>query len=280
MKSGKVLVALGVIAVLVVAAFSAASMAFYVTVGAPASGSKSYVIPGDGMAPTIVANDRVISDVGQKPVVGSVVSFDDPIGLYAALVKRVIATEGQTVDVQDGLVTVDGQPELAASIVQGPTQAGPESFPVTVPAGEVWVMGDNRPNSGDSRQFGSIPVDSIRGVVTFVYWPPSRFGPIVEPRPSVAATTAPVVPRQKVLLARKIDVAEFGSAKASWRNAVVSVAVRGDMMIIRMNRELTHDESVEVEAAARATRKKLGLAVDQYQVQGAQTGYLLNYGSL
>ncbi len=280
MKPGKVIVGVGVIAVLVVAAFSAASVAFYVTVGAPAFGSKSYTIPGDGMAPTIIPKDRVISDAGRMPVVGSVVTFDDPVGLYAALVKRVIATEGQTVDVQDGLVTVDGTPELAASIVQGPTQAGPESFPVTVPAGEVWVMGDNRPNSGDSRQFGSIPVASIRGVVTFVYWPPSRFGPIAKPAPSVAASTAPVVSRRQVLLAREIDVAEFGSAKAGWRNAVVSVAVRGDMMIVRVNRELTHEESAAIVAAAQATRKKLGLAVGQYQVQGAQTGYLLNYGSL
>jgi signal peptidase I len=280
LKPGKVIVAFVVIAVLVVAAFSAASVAFYVTVGAPASGSKSYVIPSVGMAPTIVANDRVISDAGQKPVVGSVVAFDDPIGLSAALVKRVIATEGQTVDVQDGLVTVDGKPELAASIVQGPTQAGPESFPVTVPAGEVWAMGDNRPNSGDSRQFGPIPVDSIRGVVTFVYWPPSRFGPIAMPKPSVAATSAPPVPRPQVLLARKIEVAQFGSGKAKWRKAIVSVAVRGDMMIIQVNRELTHEESVAVVAAAQATRKKLGLAVDQYQVQGAETGYLLKYGSL
>ena len=51
-------------------------------------------------------------------------------------------------------------------------------YPYTVPEGELWVMGDNRENSKDSRFFGSVPASSVTGKAFFVYWPLDRIGPI------------------------------------------------------------------------------------------------------
>lgn len=89
------------------------------------------------------------------------------------LIKRVIALAGQTVEVRDGKVIVDGEPTAEpylAVVTQG-------SFsPYTVPQGHVFVMGDNRNVSLDSRDpsVGPIPLNRIRGKAIAVYWPLSR----------------------------------------------------------------------------------------------------------
>ena len=98
------------------------------------------------------------------------------------LVKRVIATAGQTVDLVDGVVYVDGvaldEPYAEGESYPLAAQAEGVSvgFPYTVPEGCVWVMGDNRENSADSRYFGAVPEDDLIGVVVFRYWPLNRFG--------------------------------------------------------------------------------------------------------
>jgi signal peptidase I len=122
------------------------------------------------------------------------------------LVKRVIAVGGQTVEcrVNTGL-TVDGkplsEPYLDPTTMNVPDPSiypclGNEFGPVTVPAGKLWVMGDNRTHSADSRahcsntpgdaqrgllctgdpQAGTIPVDNVIGKARFIAWPPSRWG--------------------------------------------------------------------------------------------------------
>ncbi|MGY1895700.1 signal peptidase I [Nocardia gipuzkoensis] len=116
------------------------------------------------------------------------------------LVKRVIAVGGQTVECCDpqGRVIVDGKPldepyarYLAPYVPGQPYNAsgGREFKPVKVPEGHLWVMGDNRNQSADSRAHitdelqGTVPVDNVRGKAVFKIWPPSRIGPVHSENP-------------------------------------------------------------------------------------------------
>lgn len=142
-----------------------------------------FTIPSGSMIPTIEEGDYVLAEklslrFSGGPEQGDIVVFDDPGGDKPQLIKRVIAVAGQTVDVRDGGVYVDGK-RLDEPYTHGkPTthEPGMIRMPVTVPDGFVWMMGDNRPNSGDSRYFGPVPVDSVHGRAFWTYWPVGRFG--------------------------------------------------------------------------------------------------------
>lgn len=140
-----------------------------------------YIVPTGSMIPTIQINDRVLANklvywVGTEPAQGDVVVLDDPTGQFDMLVKRVVAVGGQTVDLQDGQVLVDGERLIEPYVHGQPTEMQMQSFPYEVPEGDVLVLGDNRTNSADSRTFGSVSVDSIRGRAFWTYWPMDRFG--------------------------------------------------------------------------------------------------------
>ena len=148
-----------------------------------------YTVPSASMEPTIEVGDNIFAqkvtiELGQGVEAGDIVVFENPDSSsdHDVLVKRVIATEGQVVDLVDGVVYVDGE-ALDEDYTQGmsyelATQAeGVEvSYPYTVPEGCVWVMGDNRENSSDSRYFGAVSEDALIGVVCFRYWPLDRIG--------------------------------------------------------------------------------------------------------
>jgi signal peptidase I len=142
-----------------------------------------FVIPTGSMIPTIEINDRVLAEkisyrFFRQPEQGDIVVFDDPTGAHPQLIKRVIAVGGQTVDIQDGAVYVDGK-KLNEPYLHGVrTDPGSVPLPVKIPVGYVWLMGDNRPNSGDSRFIGPQPISAIRGRAVWTYWPLSRFGPL------------------------------------------------------------------------------------------------------
>ena len=146
--------------------------------------AEPFIIPSASMSDTLKVGDRL---VGEKityrtsdPQVGDIVTFTDPERSDVTLIKRVIAVGGQTVDLRDGVVYVDGQ-ALDEPYTDGkpsyelpthsPLLSDGVEYPFTVPEGYLWVMGDNRTNSQDSRYFGAIPVSSVTSKALFVFWP-------------------------------------------------------------------------------------------------------------
>ena len=148
-----------------------------------------YRVPTGSMEPTILVGDQIVGqkvtlELGMDVEGGDIVVFRNPEATseHDILVKRVIATGGQTVDLEGGTVYVDGVP-LTEPYAQGsslplPVQAeGVQvSFPYTVPEGYVWVMGDNRQNSADSRYFGAVSEENLIAVAVVRYWPLDRIG--------------------------------------------------------------------------------------------------------
>lgn len=147
---------------------------------------QAYEIPSGSMEDTIMTGDMVFSEkltyYGSEPQPGDIITFKDPEIPSRTLIKRVVATGGQTVQLIDGKVYVDGR-ELDEPYTDGKeswpllsSYGSPVEYPYTVPEGELWVMGDNRTNSQDSRYFGSIPVSSVTGKAIFKYWPLDSIG--------------------------------------------------------------------------------------------------------
>ena len=141
-----------------------------------------YEIPSGSMEETIMTGDMVFSEkvsyYVRTPQRGDIVTFDDPEVAGRTLIKRVIAVGGQTVNLVDGSVYVDGvkldEPYTNGKESRPLARTAPGaniSFPYKVPQGEIWVMGDNRTQSQDSRYFGSIPVSSVTGRGALIYWP-------------------------------------------------------------------------------------------------------------
>lgn len=150
--------------------------------------AEPYVIPTESMAPTIPVGSVCLGIKGplwgEGPVRGAVISFVDPRDGKTTLVKRVVATAGDTVDLEDGQLVVNGR-VMEEPYTQGVTAqlGGGIQFPYTVPKGELFVMGDNRENSLDSRAFGGVGlnmVDSVIGV-RLTPWPPESLSQNREP---------------------------------------------------------------------------------------------------
>jgi signal peptidase I len=139
-----------------------------------------FIIPSASMENTLMVGDRVLVSKSAYRVgelhYGDVVVFTSPEDGRTDLIKRVIAVAGQTVDVRDGRVIVDGKP-LSEPYVNPDFPShydADEAF--RVPAETVWVMGDNRANSKDSRYIGPIATSEVLGKAFAIYWPPSRIG--------------------------------------------------------------------------------------------------------
>ena len=154
---------------------------------------QAFYIPSDSMVPTLKTNDRVIVNklsYHLHPVHrGDIVVFRTPKGpdgkpidpTIKDLVKRVVGLPGETVSEKDGHIFINGS-ELKESYLPQGTISNCASFPAQcfptgpIPAGRYWVMGDNRPNSRDSRYFGAITKSEIVGRVFVRVWPLNRLG--------------------------------------------------------------------------------------------------------
>jgi signal peptidase I len=138
---------------------------------------RSTVVDGSSMEPTLRDRDRLWLDKltyrFREPERGDIVVFDTPQGRY---IKRVIALPGEQVWSENGRVYVDGR-RLQEDYVKDIIRRGGDIPKRTVPEGAVWVLGDNRNNSDDSRgTVGFLDIDRIVGRVIFRYYPLSSIG--------------------------------------------------------------------------------------------------------
>jgi signal peptidase I len=141
--------------------------------------AEPFSIPSDSMSPTLTRGDHVLVDKlayrgGGEPRAGELVVFHAP-GTGDIMLKRVVAVGGQTVGIEDGLLVVDGrkprEPYADADAIDSVFFG-----PVRVPEGSVFVLGDNRLDSKDSRSLGAVPADEVIGRARARIWPPSRWG--------------------------------------------------------------------------------------------------------
>lgn len=140
-------------------------------------------VDGASMEPTLHSGDWLaVSSRAYEPQAGDIVIVTQPNSFHKPIVKRIIATEGQTVSVDflRGTVTVDGK-VLDEPYIREPATDPTENdliYPVTVPQGCVFVMGDNRNESTDSRSslVGFIDERYIFGNVIFRIFPPGKVG--------------------------------------------------------------------------------------------------------
>ncbi|WP_345719068.1 signal peptidase I [Bifidobacterium pseudolongum] len=156
-----------------------------------------YAIPSGSMENTIMPGDRVITThLSPRPIAlrrGDIVVFKDPANWLAnegvthnsdRLIKRLIGLPGDTVECTGGgaPIVINGVPIDESAYLKPGVEPSHSAFSVTVPAGRLFVLGDNRANSADSRAHtndgaqGLVPVGDVEGVAFMRYWPLNRVG--------------------------------------------------------------------------------------------------------
>jgi signal peptidase I len=128
--------------------------------------AEPFGIPSGSMLPTLAAGDRVVANKLAyrfgDPEVGDLIVLKNPTG--EILAKRVVAFGGQRVEIRDGVLHVDRRPRKEPYVDYDMVD-GFFFGPVTVPEGRIFVLGDNRGDSEDSRDFGAVPRDALIGRV-------------------------------------------------------------------------------------------------------------------
>lgn len=139
---------------------------------------ETILVDGQSMEPTLHSGERLLINkfiyYFRQPQTGDIIVFHYPRDPRRDFIKRVIAHEGQSVEIREGKVYVDGVP-LEEPYVKNVDH---RNYPKTViDEGRVFVLGDNRPNSQDSRfpEVGQVPMDLVKGVAFLRFWPFDRF---------------------------------------------------------------------------------------------------------
>jgi len=154
---------------------------------------QAFKIPSGSMLPTLQIGDHILVNkfiygprfeipltqisLGQlpglrKPHPGDVVVFIWPKDRAKDFIKRVVAVEGETIEVHDRQISINGAPRDDPHATWANQRTGPNDRygPFTVPPGYVFVMGDNRDQSYDSRFWGPVPMSDIKGQALIIYW--------------------------------------------------------------------------------------------------------------
>ncbi len=135
---------------------------------------EQYLVEGTSMNPTLQNHERLLINKGvyyfTDPTKGEVVVFKYPRDQKRDYIKRVIATPGDTVEIREGEVYLNGQPLKENYILEKAKGDFPK---VIVPPKHVFVLGDNRNNSEDSRyrNVGFVPYELLKGKAMLVIWP-------------------------------------------------------------------------------------------------------------
>lgn len=116
----------------------------------------------------------------EKPQRGDVIIFSSPETPGEDYIKRIIGLPNDTLEIHGGNIFVNAkqlsEPYLPSSLYTAPGSFLPEGNKITLDKNEYFVMGDNRPNSSDSRRWGVVKREKIKGKAWFVYWPPKNVG--------------------------------------------------------------------------------------------------------
>ena len=139
-----------------------------------------FIVPTSSMEPTLMINDKVIVNKFSYKFFGiergEIIVFHSPVEDNKDLVKRIIATEGETVKLEpDGSIYINDKKleDDHYNKSERPIYSGQV---YKIGKDEIFVMGDNRNDSYDSRYFGPINKDEVFGKVFLIYWPLSRIG--------------------------------------------------------------------------------------------------------
>jgi signal peptidase I len=154
---------------------------------------QAFRIPSESMRDTLLVGDFLFVnkfEYGPKipftnvrlpglrsPQPGDVIVFQFPQDPSKDFIKRCVAAGGQTIEVKDKQVIVDGEPRDEPFAIHTDPNVRPAGYdfrdnfgPFTVNAGELFMMGDNRDNSNDSRYWGTLDMDLVKGRAMFLYW--------------------------------------------------------------------------------------------------------------
>ncbi len=156
---------------------------------------ETYQVNGVSMEPNLQNGERLLVNKFiyrfTTPHAGQIVIFHPPVpGVTVDYVKRVIAVAGQTFQMKQGQVYINGQlqaepwePQSWRDNFTGSQYVGGQygncpspalqvnTHPIVIPAGHIWVLGDHRDDSIDSRCFGPVPISSVRGQAMLIWWP-------------------------------------------------------------------------------------------------------------
>lgn len=151
---------------------------------------RPFQVSGESMFPTYKNKEYILTSLihirFQELKKGDVIVFKSPTDPDKDYIKRVMATEGDSIYIQEGLVFVNGKKVDESKYLDDDvrTYGGnflQEGIPVTVPPDNYMVFGDNRPFSSDSREWGYLVKSKVIGKSLFVYWPTSNMRLIKNP---------------------------------------------------------------------------------------------------
>jgi signal peptidase I len=150
---------------------------------------RPHKISGQSMMPNFPDSEYLLTEkvtyYMRDPERGDVVVFTPPVSETDEFIKRVIALPGEKVMVKDGHVYIGGtllkEPYLKDTLVTASGTFLTEGLEYEVPEGKYIVMGDNRPNSSDSRYWGPITKKAMSGRAWIIYWPVKSAGSVEKP---------------------------------------------------------------------------------------------------